>query len=157
MIIQRYSVGLWPSIKGEIPFIVTGPNFCQCTWGRRLPPYERIGKAFAERLYEAAVEISSLSWDDAMPIIAELLLREGHVTAIWSSATGACLPEGERWRAAISGLVEETPVRYFDRDDVVADVLELLDGMTTRQHYVSLFLVDDVMLEETSVPNDNVV
>lgn len=158
MILQRYAVGLWPMIRGDIPFIVRGPNF------------NAAGKMIA------AMNDAFSSTDDREDLVraaAELLLLEGVVSAAWSPLS--TVDRSERMKASIERLAFEIPdlrmnltlkEMYGEQEmlskgftvetDIGHEVHELLSGMSTKQHYESRLSSDSIELDEL-IPNNEVL
>lgn len=137
MLIQRYSVSLWPNIRGHVPFIVRGPN-----WN---------GRHVMRKVLESQ-ELHGLSPDEIRLVVAEWMLREGFCAAAWPIELPTCAPEDQRWSKAIRQCADEIP-KVSEEWPISLGAWELLDGMSTVEHYRHLLHVDDVLLESMEVPS----
>src|ERR1700690_3128102 len=98
-LIQRYCAENWPQVRGLAPFIATGPDFAGWTIPNSLSCYREY--RFRKPLREGLLAVRSGANDVAREAIAELLLREGIVSALWSIDSTDVLPESERWAASV--------------------------------------------------------
>lgn len=137
MIIQRYAVGLWPQIQGEVPFILRGPN-----WNGR-----HVFKVALESL-----DFKGLGPDEIRLIVAEAMLKEGFCCAFWPVELETCAPEDERLALAIRQCADEIP-KVSEEWPISLGAWELLDGMSTVEHYRHLLLFDSVVLESMQITN----
>ena len=136
LIIQRYSTPLWPHIRGERPFILRGPNW------RHLRELRRVLKEF-----------EFLPGDDRREIAAELILRGGLATAYWAVGSTLCAPVEDRWALSIRQCADEIP-KVGPEWPIDLGAWELLDGMSTIEHYHIHFQRDVLELEALEIPSD---
>lgn len=137
LIIQRYAVGLWPQIKGECPFILRGPN-----WNGRHVFRQALG----------LMSFDGLAPDEIRLVTAEAMLREGICAAFWPIELETCAPQELRWVLAVRQCASEIP-KVSDEWPISLGAWELLDGMSTVEHYRHLLLFDSVTLESMQIPN----
>lgn len=135
--IQRYSVGLWPQIRGEVPFILRGPN-----WN---------GRHVMRKVLEDH-PLTGLSPQEVRPVVAEWMLWEGFCVAAWPVELETCAPIERRWDLAIQQCASEIP-KVCEEWPISLGAWELLDGMSTIEHYRHLLIWDDILLESMQIPN----
>lgn len=163
-LIQRYCADMHPQVRGQRPFLVTGPGFEQWIVPGSL---ERKGEyvmrpQVRRTLTEAFPPGGEHQRQYQHEAAAEVLLREGVVMALWSIDSPDCLPPELRWDEAVRQLRRELPFGTAggpaDRGTVdgfweIADsVAELLSGMPSpamAREYVS---EDRLTLEAMAVP-----
>lgn len=143
-LIQRYASGNWPLIRGEIPFISTGPRF-----------YEWAIKGSLARCHEhkfrpsikadIAEGLAGLEASLARECAAILLLTEGIVQALWASHSETA--RSERFGLAVAQVIAEIPHGPIDEG-----VIELLSGLSGPEHYRSYVSEDAIDLETTDIP-----
>lgn len=141
MLIQRYAVGLWPQIKGEVPFILRGPN-----WNGR-----HVLRRVLEDL-ERGYLLNVIDPDDVRLIVAEFMLREGFCSAFWPVELETCAPVERRWKLAIRQCADEIP-KVSSEWPISLGAWELLDGMSTVEHYRTYLNHDSVVLESMDIPS----
>ena len=139
MIIQRYSTALHPQIRGEVPFIVRGPNWA----GRHV--MRQVLRGF---------DTSDLQMDEVRLVVAEWMLREGFCSAAWMVEMQTCAPIIARWDLAIRQCADEIP-KVSTEWPIDLGAWELLDGMSKVEHYRHLMWMDSVVLETMEIPRDN--
>lgn len=139
MIIQRYSTALHPHIRGEVPFIVRGPNWS----GRHV--MRQVLRDF---------DFSGLEPDEIRLTVAEFMLREGFCSAAWMVEMETCAPVNARWDLAVRQCADEIP-KVCDEWPIDLGAWELLDGMSRVEHYRHLMWMDSVVLESMEIPNGN--
>jgi hypothetical protein len=135
-LIQRYSIALWPHIRGEVPFVVRGPN-----WN---------GRHVMRRVLQTH-DFDGLGPDDIRLVVGEFMLREGFCEAAWSIELETCQPAEHRWSVAIRQVADEIP-KVSDEWPISLGAWELLDGMSKVEHYRHLLWQDAVILEPMAVP-----
>lgn len=138
-LIQRYAVGLWPHIRGEVPFIVRGPN-----WS---------GRHVMRRVLDS-FDFHGLTHNEIRDVVAEFMLREGFCSAAWPVELETCQPPELRWDVAIKQVARETP-KVCDEWPISLGAWELLDGMSKVEHYRHLLWMDEVVLETMEIPSDS--
>lgn len=143
-LIQRYAGGNWPYVRGQIPFIATGPAFKQFVVPGSL---ERYGEYRFRTIREIVADIAGPG--DWRETVAEWLLREGIVEALWSVDVTTCLLPEQRWEASISSLADEIP-KSMPLDEAV---IELLSGLPSAADHRSYLSEDDLSLEPVVVPS----
>lgn len=157
MIVQRYARYLQSVLSGSEPLIVTGPRFkgyaCEDAGHR---PYWRMLSGFVKELREACRVAASGRRLYAVQDVAELMLSEGIVQALWVVGTPGPTPflppMDERWRLSVEALAVQVPTDYHGPDDLAGDMLELLDGMIGPEYYRTMFGAhDDVCLEPQQI------
>lgn len=141
-IIQRYALGLWPQLRGERPFIASGPNFQRYVIPGSLERdrEHRFVPAFVEAVRDGFTAVN-----DLRPEFAEFLLSEGIASALWMP--GAPARADERWELSILGLVREIP-----GGDIPLWGIELLSGISSPEHYRNMLSLDGIELETATVP-----
>ena len=154
MIVQRYPRDLWPMLRGERPFVLTGPNFKGCAKeDAGMKPFWRMTPDFVKGLRKAAQQLLDEDRRDARRMIAELLYEEQIVACYWATAVPkpTNLPVYELRRdIAIDAIAAEIPGSYHG--NLADDTLELLDGMSSPEHYRSMLNQhDQVTLEQQLV------
>jgi hypothetical protein len=149
-LIQRYTSGNWPQIRGQRPFIVTGPNFRRWTVAHSLQRYGE--HRFVPELVQILSHVDADQRDLARESVAELLLREGICEALWASNVRTALPENLRWQTSVDQLAAEIP----DCAPVSSWAIELLSGMSEPSHYRSYLLESGIALEVLIPPAEEV-
>lgn len=133
-LIQRYCTGNWPLVRGEYPFLATGPSFQ--SWGYGLERYHEW--RFVSDLggqFEAAFGAT----DEPRYYAAWALLEVGIVEALWSGHSP--IPEGERWERSVEQLAREIP-----SGPIGESVIEYLSGLSSPGHYRSYVAEDQIEL-----------
>lgn len=156
-IIQRYASVSWPMLRGERPFIATGPMFK--TW---VVPgsLSRIGKwLIRPEILEAIRSIfpAGRVHHDDLTALADMLLIDGVVQALWAtSGPGYAATATSRRRIALTEVVAETMGRPkgehadpFDMATEMAWGLATLPGPEVHRSYTS---EDGIALEPMRVP-----
>jgi len=146
-IIQRYAVGMWPYVLGRRPFIVAGPNFKRWIVPKSI---ERTGSHHVKDVVLKSISKvcpSGTPSDEASTSVAELMLRDGIVQAIWSTRQGCCADPAERWERAL----DET-ASNIKGSDVAEAVREFLSGLGTAQMAASYVSEDGISLEAMALP-----
>lgn len=154
MIIQRFAMGLWPQMRGEIPFIALGPNFKKRAAKREpappgRPSMEQISFGFMAEVTKACASIlSDVPACEAKRLLSQALLEEEIVQALWLK--GSPVPGPDRWEKSIDRLADMIPDSIWDT--VAMNTIELLDGMSPADHYHSMLAAhDDGELEPQQV------
>lgn len=146
-LIHRYSMSNWDHVSGLRPFIATGPKFKAYTTTQALTEFQwKFKKSFLDDISSLGPHADRLSRE----VVAELLLREGIVVALWSIDSAQCLPETERWDASIKQVANEIP----PDDPLYLSVMELLSGLGEASHFRSYVSEDELTLEPVSVPDE---
>ncbi len=127
--------------------MATGPRFRDYTTTRTLTEYEW---KFRQSFIDDIGSIGDLASQLDREIMAEFLLREGIVQALWSVSSPDVLPPERRWRASIEQLAREIPAF----SPLKLWVIELLSGMPDPSHYNSYVSDDGLKLEPVPVPPD---
>lgn len=161
-LIQRYCADMHPQVRGQRPFLVTGPGFGQWVVPGSL---ERRGEhALRPQIRRMLIESFPSGGEHRRQYqheaVAEVLLREGVVMALWSIDSPDCLPSELRWGESVAQLRRELPFitpGCIGPDafwEIVDSVSELLSGMpspTMAREYVS---EDRLALEAMDIPGD---
>ncbi len=146
-LIQRYATGNWPKIRGEEPFIVTGPNFFQWVLPKSLDRYHQY--RFVSKLKQEITEVLAEENEEmARECIASLLLREGIVQALWADHRES-LAVDARWERSVQQVANEIP-----RGPVGEGVIELLSGLGSADHYRSYVSEDQIPLVPVEIIKD---
>lgn len=132
-LIQKFSSSNWPAIRGEVPFVVTGPRFTAFTKTQRLEGYEW---KFRASFFADLESIGKATDELSREIAAELLLREGIVDAVWADNGENAVPLVARWSASIAQVAAEIP----SDQDLAIGVIELLSGLGDLAHVRSYLL-----------------
>lgn len=145
-LIQRYSCANWDAVRGLVPFVVTGPAFERYTVPGSL---DRVGEHRMTPTFLATIGQvmggEDHTWRD---VVAEWLLAEGILQALWSVDSRECLPPEARWVASVAQVAREIPAD----SPVVEGVVELLSGVSDPGHYRSYVSEDSLTLEPCPVP-----
>lgn len=138
-LIQRYSTANWAEVRGQRPFLATGPSFKDYVVPGSLTKHGeyRFVSAISGALEQAA---ESPLWREA---VAEWLLREGIVQALWSVDVDTCEPPERRWQLSVEAVAEEIPKSM----PVLEGTVELLSGMGDPQYFRSYVSEDELSLE----------
>jgi hypothetical protein len=152
LIVQRYAQGNWDSVQGLAPFIATGPSFKAWIIPGSLEKHRE--HRFRIELKQAMVAVFPKTaihrdfWHRST--IAEFLLREGIVSALWAVNQPECVPRTERWGDSVTWLAKE--IHYSEGQDIVDWTIELLSGMSDPAHFHSYVAEDGVVLEPVAIP-----
>jgi hypothetical protein len=151
-LIQRYCSDNWPQVRGLRPFIVTGPSFEAWVIPDSL---ERTGRHVLRReLRELITGI--FPGEGFQPghhfraAVAESLLRENVLSALWSIDSVECLSVESRWESSITQVSRELPISQGI--SMAAAIDELLSGMPTPAMAREYLSEDGLGLEATSIP-----
>lgn len=135
-LIQRYCTGNWPQVKGEVPFLATGPKFSEWAYG-----LERFGEwRFVSDL---KIQFEDVFGQESDPrhSAAWALLETGIVQALWTEHTE--VPESDRWLKSVDQLASEIP------KGMIGDaVIEYLSGLSAPSHFRSYVAEDQIQLIE---------
>jgi hypothetical protein len=143
-LIQRYAGGNWPTLRGEKPFISTGPKFYE--WAIKGSLVKYLEHKFVPGLKRDIDEgLLGLEESLARECAAVLLLTEGIVQALWVSHSR--VPVEDRWTQSVLQVASEIPA-----GPVGEGVIELLSGMSGPEHYRSYVSEDAIDLETTGIP-----
>lgn len=146
-LIHRYSMSNWDQVSGLKPFIAAGPKFRAYTTTQTLTGFQW---EFRKSLLDDIGSLGPSADQFGREVIAELLLREGILIAMWSINSGVCRPEAERWKASIEQVAAEIP----PLDPISESVRELLSGMSEPSHYRNYVSEDELTLEAVAVPDE---
>ena len=151
-LIQRYSDGNWDYVLGFRPFIVTGPNFKSWAIPGSLEKHRewrfRVELRFAlSKCFPEGLPYANWFWQDA---IAEFLLREGIVQALWSVDAPAPVPEPDRWDLSVNEVARQ--IHYALGVSISESTIELLSGMGGPEHYRAMLAEDSMKLEPVVIP-----
>jgi hypothetical protein len=80
--------------------------------------------------------------------LAEFLLREGIVSALWNTTSRTCAAQSDRWKKSITQVANEIHAEA----PVAKWVIELLSGMSDPSHFHSYLSEDEQVLEAVTVP-----
>lgn len=140
LLLQRYCGDNWAKIKGEEPFIATGPKFSSWAIPKSLATHRE--HRFVSRLKQEIDEVlGDLPSDLARECAASILLREGIVVALWVSKGHQCdrtCSEScakDEWEKSVKQVAREIP-----NGPIGENVIYLLSGMSgpeTHRAYVS--------------------
>lgn len=141
-LIQRYSGENWPQVRGDVPFLATGPSFSNYAYGLEKFGEWRfvsdLGGQFQETYGELAPEFAKYS-------AAWALLETGIVQALWVSHSA--VPDIRRWGAAVDQLTSELP------DGPIGEsVVEYLSGLSGPGHFRSYVAEDQIELVQMPCP-----
>lgn len=144
-LIQRYAGGNWPMVRGDAPFLATGPNFFRYAYPGSLVRYgehrfvQNLKVDFQEAYGEMGGSISRY-------MAAWALLESGIVQALWVDHTE--VPEIERWGVSVDQLESEIP-----RDVPIGEaVVEYLSGLSDPAHFRNYVVEDRLELIPCLVP-----
>jgi len=142
-LIQRYADGNWPMVRGETPFVSTGPRFYE--WAIKGSLVRCFEHKFVDSLKRDLDEgLADLEESLAREVAAKLLLSEGIVQALWVSHSP--ISRTDRWEMAVEKVASEIP-----HGPVGASVIELLSGMSAPEHFRSYVSEDAIDLEPTDI------
>lgn len=133
-LIQRYCTGNWPEVKGEKPFIATGPAFK--SWGYGL---ERYGEWRFNAEFGPEFDVAFGDEADPRFFAAWALLETGIVQALWAEHSE--VPADERWVTAVEHLATEIP-----KGPIGQSVIDYLSGLSDPGHYRSYVAEDQIEL-----------
>lgn len=149
-LIQRYCLDNHPRVRGLRPFIATGPGFKRWTAHDSIA---RFGEwRFAPGLREAIEAVFPAATTHPAPesrlVIAEFLLKEGIVQALWSVDSAECLPR-DRWLGvSIDEVAAEIPYVVVDGTyDLALWTIEDLCSMPDPSHFREYVSADGLDLE----------
>ena len=156
-IVQRYCVGNWHQVLGERPFIATGPNFSSWVIPGSLEKYREW--KFRPQLKQALAKLfpcdgihRSLYHQLA---VAEFLLRDGIVQALWATNGRAFIGDEFCWEESIHHVARE--MSYLSAADSIADLtIDLLATMSQPSHFISYVSEDDLKLVPVEIPFETV-
>lgn len=140
MNLLRYPMEMWPQVRGQVPFIVKGPN-----WHSR----------HSLRDFLMGVEaglVEEFGPLGARNIVAQLMLETEMCVAAWRVSPEINIPEADRWGLAVEQCASEIPKPNAEWP-LHLGAWEFLDGITTLEHYVSYLHHDSAELVAMRVPN----
>lgn len=130
--IQRYAVDQWPHIRGELPWVIRGPNY--------------------ERGFEIAHDFDELPVGRAMrQVIAEELLYEGVLSTAWvvSGNIPSVLPIGD----ALEKSIREIALSLApDGSSWSEEIIWLLEMTSPIDSYISYTAEDHLRVVPMTVP-----
>ena len=139
-LIQRYSGENWPQVKGEVPFLATGPWFKSWSYG-----IEKFGEwRFVGELGQQFEDAYGTE-DDPRFYAAWALLECGFVQALW--ADHSPIQDGDRWIESVLQLSREIPP-----GPIGAAVIEYLSGLSDPNHFRSYVAEDQIGLVSIECP-----
>lgn len=156
-IIQRYAHANWPMLRGERPFVATGPRFKQWVipgslsrFGRWMVLPEVLGSI------RAIFPVGRVHRDDLLDL-ADTLMLDGIVQALWSvDSPGYAATATDRYQIALREVVAETMGNMrgdfadpFDAATEMAWGLGTLPGPEVHRSYTS---EDGLRLEAMQLP-----
>lgn len=135
-LIHRYCTANWPQVRGEVPFLATGPNFFGWAIKGSLAKYgeHRFVPSFVADIQAVFQENTDL----ARMCVAELLLREGIVQALWVDHSRS----DEKWILSVQQLADEIPANWTIEEAVV----EYLSGLSDASHFRQYVAEDQIEL-----------
>lgn len=144
-LIQRYAGGNWPQLKGEVPFLATGPSFFKWCFKGSLEKYgeHRFVENFARDFQEAFGDEGE--WASRY-MTAWALLETGVVQALWMEHSE--IPVENRWEASVTQLAHEIPGSSLLKDDLI----EYLSGLSDASHFRTYVAEDHVALVPLLIP-----
>lgn len=156
-IIQRYASTTWPMLRGERPFIVTGPSFKSWVVPGSL---SRIGMWMVRPEILASVRnvfpMGRVHRDDLLAL-ADMLLLDGVVQALWAVNGRDYAAVADHMQAARLEVVAETMGRFkgevcesFDMTNEMSWGLATMPGPEIPR---SLTSEDGIILEAMPVPS----
>ncbi len=145
-LIQRYSSVNWPQVTGERPFIATGPSFLRWVVPGSVDRHRE--HRMKGELIKALDVVADVSDTDRREYIAEMLLREGIVQALWCVDHPDCMAEELRWELSIRQVADEIP----SDENFVKWTLEFLAGLIGPEHCRSYVVQDSFSLEPVRIP-----
>jgi hypothetical protein len=143
-LIQRYAGGNWPQVRGEIPFVSTGPNFYGWAIKGSLTKYSE-HKFVSSLKIDIEDGFGRLEEQLARECVAELLLSEGIIQALWAAHSE--VTKADRWQIALSEIASQIPTGPLGEG-----VVELLSGLSAPEHFKSYVAEDAIDLEHMEVP-----
>lgn len=146
LILHRYCRDNWPQVRGLRPFIAQGPRFKEYTTTKAIE-YEW---KFRPVLYDDIMSIGESADQLSREIVAELFLREGIVTALWSTGSPDIISTERRWRESIEQVAREIP----NATPLAEWVIEFLSGLSTPNHFTNYLSDDGLALHPVTVPDE---
>lgn len=142
-LIQRYSGGNWPQIRGDVPFLATGPWFK--TWAYGLDKFGewRFGGDLGGQFEEAYSSVGTGL--DQRYYAAWALLECGFVEALWVGHSDVSAED--RWEVSVNHLASEIP-----KGPLGESVLEYLSGLADPGHFRSYVSEDQIELVPLACP-----
>jgi len=151
-LIQRYCWDVHPQVRGLRPFIATGPNFMAWAVPGSLERFREW--RFRPHIYRTLSSVFPPDEDkppEDRDAVAEVLLTDGVVQALWSVDSAECLPR-DRWlRASIEQVAREIP--YIKPGsargpyDLAYWTIEFLSGLSAPAHFREYVSADGLTLE----------
>lgn len=135
-LIQRYCSANWPQIRGEVPFLATGPKFVDWAYGlERFGEWKfvsELGKQFEDVFAEDKDPRYGAAW---------ALLETGIVQALWVAHTKISVDD--RWLRSVEQLSREIP-----KGPIGQAVIEYLSGLSSPDYFRSYVSEDQIQLIE---------
>lgn len=138
-LVQRYSTCNWPLVRGDAPFLATGPWFS--TWAYGL---ERFGEWRFRGDFQKSFEDYEATTDPRY-YAAYALLHTGLVQALW--ADHSRVPQEERWMKSVEQLASELP-----GGPIAESVVLYLSSLSAPGHFRSYVSEDGIELLVQEVP-----
>lgn len=157
-LIQRYCWDNHPRVRGLRPFIATGPRFMEWAAPGSLAKFrEWRFRPELRRTIERVFPTAEDKFPEDRRAIAEVLVVDGIVQALWSVDSRECLPR-ERWlEASIDEVSLEIPYVKPGASNGPYDlgywVIETLSGLSAPAHFREYVSVDGLTLEEFVPPD----
>ncbi len=150
-LIQRYASANWPQVKGLRPFIVSGPMFDGWIVPDSLQKTGRhvVRPSIRRTLERAFPEGTGPRLQYHHSAMAEVLLREHVLMALWSVDSVDCISLPGRWNESIEQVCREIP---FCDDSLSRSVEDLLSGMPSPSMAREYLSEDGLTLEPCPVP-----
>lgn len=144
-LVERYCVGNWSRVRGEIPFLATGPNFFKWAFGGSVAKFgeHRFVGSFRADFEEAFGDLASVA---ARHAASWALLETGIVQALWPDHSR--VPIDRRWEASVDALAAEIP----HGGTLGEDLIEYLSGLSGPSHFRSYVLEDRIELVPLDPP-----
>ena len=145
-LIQRYASGNWPQVRGEVPFLATGPTFFRYAYKDSLEKHNEhrfldVLKADFDEVYGTG---QSADEESVRFFAAWALLKEGIVQALWAGHSE--VPPEKRWETAVDQLAAEIP-----KGPIGECVIEYLCGLSDPGHFRTYVSEDQIELVQMEI------
>lgn len=152
-LIERYCSANWVHVLGQRPFIAAGPSFM--TW---IVPdsLDKLGRhimrpSIRNLLRDIFPVSTAAAREYQQHVIAEVLLREGVLVALWSRMGEQNVSRSIKWQESIDQLVREIPMGM----PVHEAIEELLSGMQSPSMVREYLSEDGIALDSAHIPELN--